>query len=223
MTLAGDAAYFVSLLASRRDRQYAWRWWRSRAPYSTIELRVPWLVFAAIDTLAAIDFNGKSVFEYGSGGSTLFWLDRGARCVSVEHDVQWYEQFRHRIAGVANLDYRLIPPRATTKRREADDPDGYRSATDPRLDFREYCEAIDQFGDQLFDVILIDGRARPSCIKHASRRLAPNGILVVDNADRDYYFARTATHLASLERTDYRGPGPIVAARWETRIYRRAA
>ncbi|MES1224680.1 MAG: hypothetical protein ABUT20_54815, partial [Bacteroidota bacterium] len=36
-------------------------------------------------------------------------------------------------------------------------------------------------------LILIDGRARTSCIKHAVGKLKPSGFLILDNAERKYY------------------------------------
>jgi hypothetical protein len=47
---------------------------------------VPWYTYPAIDYLRQLDFSDKTVFEYGSGYSTLFWASAARRVVSVEED-----------------------------------------------------------------------------------------------------------------------------------------
>lgn len=37
---------------------------------------IPWFTYPAIEYLSHLDLSGCSVFEYGSGFSTLFWLQR---------------------------------------------------------------------------------------------------------------------------------------------------
>ena len=54
------------------------------------------------------------------------------------------------------------------------------------LDFSTYVAAIDGV-DGAFDVIVIDGRAREACLQRAVTRLAPDGLIVFDNVDRQRY------------------------------------
>lgn len=55
------------------------------------------------------------------------------------------------------------------------------------LNFETYVKSIDKFPDNYFDLIIVDGRARPSCIKHAMNKVKTGGVLLIDNADRTYY------------------------------------
>src|SRR5687768_912204 len=55
---------------------------------------VPWYTYPAIEYLRQLDFSDKTVFEYGSGNSTLFWGASAKRVVSAEEDERWYETLR---------------------------------------------------------------------------------------------------------------------------------
>ncbi|UXE63192.1 MAG: hypothetical protein KA717_11320 [Woronichinia naegeliana WA131] len=92
---------FIVKLCLKKPAQcrYLWRWFKSLPDNYLIENQLPWLVFAAIDFLEDLDLKGKKVFEYGSGGSTLFWLRKGANCVSLEHDRSWYEKMKPLLEG----------------------------------------------------------------------------------------------------------------------------
>jgi predicted O-methyltransferase YrrM len=52
------------------------------------------------------------VFEYGSGGSTLFFGERAKVLVSVEHDREWYKVLKQHLEkrGLRNVEYLLAEP-----------------------------------------------------------------------------------------------------------------
>ena len=209
-----DLAFLLCLVRDPGQRRHALRWWRSRRRDWLLERRLPWLVFDAIERLTALELRGRRVFEYGSGGSTLFWQSRGAHCVSIEHDAEWFATTRARIADTPAVDYRLILPEEREEMGAADpaDPEGYASDDVPTRgkSYRRYVSAIDAFPDGHFDVVLVDGRARPSCLKHSAPKVAPRGVLVLDNSDRPYYLERTRGFLAEFREVRYSGACAIV-------------
>ncbi|HUP59025.1 MAG TPA: hypothetical protein VNA69_01250 [Thermoanaerobaculia bacterium] len=215
--------FAVSLLARRSEARQALRWWRGRAPDYPLRARIPWVVYPALDALERRDLAGAKVFEYGSGGSTLYWVRRGAaQIVSVEHDPAWYDRFHLQTRQWEAIDLRLVRPEQESAENDDDagDPLAYRSAEPSYrgLRFRRYARTIDEYPDASFDVVMIDGRARPSCIMHAAPKVARGGLLIIDNADRDYYFARTAPFLSGFLSHRFEGPGPVNAMRWATVI-----
>jgi hypothetical protein len=225
MPSLGEIAFFVRLLASRRDRGDAMRWWRGRRSDFPLNAAIPWIVFRAIDYLETCDLRQSLVFEYGSGGSTLFWLRKGAaRVMSVEHDRGWFEAMQKRVAGkpvdLCLAEAELDGTAAGAKRA---DPGAYTSA-DPsfqRHRFTSYVRQIDAFPDETFDVVLIDGRARPSCVVHSAPKVKPGGLLILDNADRDYYLLESAPSLRGFSRQTFDGATPGAAARSTTAIFTR--
>jgi hypothetical protein len=69
------------------------------------------------------------------------------------------------------------------------DPAHYSSADESSSgkNFKNYASFIDKFENEYFDVILVDGRSRPSCIMHSIPKLKKGGYLILDNSDRSYY------------------------------------
>lgn len=183
----------------------------------TVTLRLPWINYAAIDCLAERLRPGDRVFEYGCGGSTLFFLDLGLRVISVEHEEEWLSRVRELAnTGDAATAWQgfLRQPRAgagVPSPRDLADIDGYRSANRrfAEFSFEDYAGAIDTFPDAHFDLVLVDGRARPSCVKHSARKVRPGGLLLLDNTERSYYLDRSPACLPGWRKVlDSFGPTP---------------
>ena len=155
--------------------------------------QMPWISFAAIEFLKNILNKNMIVFEYGAGGSTLFFSSRVKSVVSVEHDPAWY---RNVIAAIDNLnisncEIKLSEPisvSACTDNNVAD-PNLYVSGDKnyQGMSFKKYASSIDMYPDDYFDVVLIDGRSRPSCYKHAKKKIKFGGFIILDNSETDYY------------------------------------
>jgi hypothetical protein len=189
----GAAAAGVLDAWDRRARESrGWCWSRSLlAVYDfddLVALDVPWWTFAASDRID--DFlrsrPGSRVFEWGSGASTVWLAKRAATVVAVEHDQSWSEMVGRALP--ANARVQFVPPQPI-----AGQPHPVRSAKAgfENLDFAAYTEQIDVEGGH-FDVIVIDGRARETCLPRALDHLAPGGVIVFDNVDRARY--REAIH-----------------------------
>ncbi len=205
-----DLIFAARLALDPRYTRYVFRFLRSMRPDHLLRTPEPWLVFAAIDVLDRMDLRGARVFEYGSGGSTLYWLKRGASCVSIEHNPAWYAMLSERLGSAADVDYRLVLPVPGDPGADPSDPDAYASdeVSHRGLNFRDYCTQIDEFSDKSFDIVVIDGRARTSCIKHAASKVRRGGLLIVDNDERPHYFPRTGQYLRDYERRSLTGPVP---------------
>lgn len=218
-----ELIFAAQLAVNPRYTRYTLRFLRSMKPDHLLRAPEPWLVFAAIDVLDAMDLRGARVFEYGSGGSTLYWLKRGASCVSIEHDPAWYAMLRDRLGSAADVDYRLVLPVPGEPGADPADPDAYVSdeVRHRGLNFRDYCTQIDEFSDESFDIVVIDGRARNSCIKHAASKVRRGGLLIVDNNDRPHYFARTGQYLRDYDRLLLTGPVPSTPMMASTAILTR--
>lgn len=178
-------------------REYYTRWKESLEPgHNSIADRQPWITFPSIDLLKDKLDQRSKVFEYGGGGSTLFFLDHAGEVVTVEHDGEWFYKLEAiiRSDNDSSLKWKghFIKPEALAPGVHPDvsNPDDYFSAdvNFQKATFKNYAGKIDEFTNDYFDVVLVDGRVRPSCIKHAIPKLKKGGWLVVDNSDRDYYF-----------------------------------
>ena len=202
-------------------------WKRSMQGGTTaLEDAAPWITFAARRFLDAHLPAGASVLEYGSGGSTLFFGGRAGHVISIEHDPQWFELVAARLRerGYTHCECLLVPPEhAPADGTTPDDDRGYRSAFEEYRDhtFRRYAEAADGYEDGSMDLVVVDGRARPSCIRHAHSKVKPGGYLMLDNAERDHYRSAVQRHLGTWRQYEFHGFGPYDPVVWKTTFWQR--
>ena len=189
-------------------------WARTNRPrQSPVSQSLPWLNFALIDVLDGwLERRPRRVFEWGAGGSTLYYARRSAAVVTVEHDAVWTARVAAEIRrlGLDTVDLRHVP-----------EDEGTRPLPPPQPPQRagklqKYGTYVDQIRTDgvAYDLIQVDGRARVECVAAARDHLAPGGLLVVDDVDKP---GRMADVRALLDggwgvwRTW--GPGPSSGAR----------
>ncbi len=124
---------------------------------------LPWLSYSAIAFLDEKLNKDMSVFEYGSGMSTMYFRDRVKFIKSVEHNKGWYDNVKNGLKD-SNSDIMYIPL----------DEDG------------DYCRAA-QRDSEKYDIILVDGRDRINCCKQSIKSLKDSGIFIFDDSDREEY------------------------------------
>jgi len=195
-----------------------------------MSLGLPWVTFIAIERLRAHLRPGMKIFEFGSGGSTLFFIRQGAIVCSVEHEKAWHERVMLELASqqVSGHSVRLVSPElaADGSLGNPSDPEAY-STSDAvwrKHSFHNYVTSIDSYAPETFDVILVDGRARPACLRHALSQLKRGGLLVLDNSERvEYARAMALADQMKWPRTDFIGPGPCNRYFWRTTIWQRTS
>ncbi len=168
--------------------------WRKTRKKSADNLltHYPWLAFGAIDFLEQWLHKEMNVFEYGSGSSTLFFAKRVNSVISIDHNKDWFKngEASKLKYHLHNVQYLLREPQPRQiESGQCNNPDLYLSCMGEyaNYSFEQYVKSIDSFPDAYFDLVVVDGRARPSCLKHAVNKVKVNGILLLDNADRNYY------------------------------------
>jgi hypothetical protein len=177
---------------------------------------VPWWTFAASDRVSAFLASrpGARVFEWGSGASTV-WLSRRAGSVtSVEHDAAWAELVEPILPE--NASVQVVPPRPASGApdEELSEKPGFQG-----LDFAPYVAALDSTPG-LYDLVVVDGRARNACFHRAVSRLAPGGVLVFDNVDRARYRTAIATSPVPVDVEWTRGLTPALPYPTRTALVR---
>jgi predicted O-methyltransferase YrrM len=156
----------LRLLGELRERG----WQRSVRERRAVDGRgqpQPWMNYGTISMLDGFIEPDTRIFEYGSGLSTV-WLARRSRQVhAVEHDQFWFDSYLTH-AGRSGAKVRHVPSTGDKFYAPGDDP---------------YVNAPASAGEQAFDLIIIDGWARCSCLLRAPDLLAPDGMIVLDDAD----------------------------------------
>jgi hypothetical protein len=194
---------------------------------NSVSEEMPWITFGAIDHLNTVIRSDMNVFEYGSGGSTLFWASRVKTIVSVEHDKGWFEKMQAALPAAQSdrIRYLLAEPQKDPafNSKSFENPDDYIS-DDPHyhgMNFEAYAKKIDAWPDGHFDVIVVDGRARPSCIKHAIPKLKRNGWLLIDNSDRLYYLKPFDLKRPEWKEFRFEGPVPFMKEFSRTTLFQK--
>ncbi len=161
---------------------------------NSLNNQLAWLSFEAIDYLDQYLKPEHRVFEYGGGGSTLFFLNRAGSVATVENNDVWVQLLKSEIAPNSNKNWQVFAIKGTAvagqEEKDPADPDAFatNNPTERHLNYEQYARCIEQFPKGYFDVVLVDGRARPSCLKCAIQYVKPNGLLIMDNMERKYYW-----------------------------------
>ena len=155
--------------------------------------RCPKYTLPVIEYLDGIDFQKANVFEFGVGGSTLWWLKRCSTVTAVDTSAEWIDKVRND-ATINQENAQLL----------------HRSSSLAPFSINEK-----ELRHTLFDVILIDGSfSRYDAAVASVDHLAKGGIILLDDAD---WYSKTAQYLRSqnLIQVDFHGfkPGDGAAAR----------
>lgn len=145
---------------------------------------LPWVTYSFIDFIKTRLNKNLSVFEYGSGNSTLFYAKHVQKVVSVEHDEAWYHKIVKEKAANAEMIFTALATGG------------------------EYSKKAVLLGEK-FDVIIVDGRDRVNCCKNSVEALSPSGVLVLDDSERDFYQpARTFLQEKGFKEMPFTGVSP---------------
>lgn len=161
---------------------------------SPLDLELPWFSYGAIDFLMTFLRPEMAVFEFGSGGSTIFFARRCSQVDSVEDDPVWAARVRERATqlGLTNVRIAQCP-------FDFVNPEGFAKSA-----------YLGQVRQGLYDVIVVDGAdndytIRPLCFRVAENQIKPGGIIVVDDSWR-YTDLRTAHRGRRLQVFESVGP-----------------
>jgi tRNA A58 N-methylase Trm61 len=102
------------------------------------------------------------IFEFGAGNSTLYYAKRVASVTAVEHNASWYDKIKSNLPANVNLLYKELKY------------DG------------DYCRAA-LVNSKTYNMVIVDGRDRVNCLKNSLQALAQNGVVILDDSQREEY------------------------------------
>lgn len=126
---------------------------------------LPWIPFAAARFIETTILTPESrVFEWGSGGSTVWWAKHSGFFVSVENRANWHAKVE-----------------AALRKHGVEDKCEYLLRPKNKNGFADYISAIDPY--EPFDIVFVDGRERAACLERAKAKVKLGGYVVLDNPD----------------------------------------
>jgi predicted O-methyltransferase YrrM len=154
---------FEERTRERLEKFLSPRWVAARVSLAIYERRFPDVPSLARDAVKIIEHcidETQTGFEWGSGNGTLWLLERSKSLTSVEHDRAWADSVQRKLenAGIDNADYRHVEEGG-------------------------YVDVIDEFPDEHFDYVIVDGIYQDLATWKSIRKLRSGGMLVVDNVN----------------------------------------
>lgn len=158
---------------------------------------IPWCTYPFIKFIEPRLKKDFTVFEYGSGNSTIWYAKKVKQIISVENDEAWFKVISKILPANAKLIY------------IKSDIDG------------EYCRSVIKQNIK-FNIIIIDGRDRINSIKFSVNQLTDDGIIVFDNSQIEKYKeGLNLLNSMNFKKIDFIGPLPIVSHNNQTSIFYR--
>jgi hypothetical protein len=198
--VASKPIWIKSLVLAPKSFNYAYIRYRILRPllkgyykiFNLFHPHSPWTTPASILFFSKVLTKEMTGLEYGSGRSTVFFAKKLKNLVSIEHHTDWYEKVKLLLAEkeLNNVEYLLIPEQqqaAVNKDLDLETELKKLDGTEPRQEFYDYYERVNNYADDYFDFVLIDGRARVKCGLNAMNKLKNGGIFVLDNSERPRY------------------------------------
>jgi predicted O-methyltransferase YrrM len=192
-------SHLAIVVAMMRRPKHALTWFHDRvARESPAAQGLPWIAMPCVDFLDGYLQPGRRVLEFGGGGSTAYFLNKGCFLTTVESDEGWAQDLRQRVGEIPDAKdrwaLRFVPA------KDNDDPL-----------IAQYVAQVAEGGP--WDVVLVDGWSRIVCLQAAKSRIKPGGILILDNADQEQ-FRDVPKMMEGWLRREFRGLG--VARSWVT-------
>lgn len=175
-------------------------WMESRylfQPMNKKKKPIPWFTYSSIHFLNQKINNSMSVFEFGSGNSTIWFASKVKEVVSIEHDSKYFSEVKNKLLSFSNVDYRLA-----------------------KLG-KDYHQQVLNFNNK-FDIIIIDGRERVQCAINCIQALKEDGVIIWDNSDRiEYIEGYDFLKDQGFKKIDFIGLGPISHSESQTTLFYR--
>lgn len=188
----------VSMNSSGYLKEIGWiNSFKNKMPLDKDSNPLPWVTYGFIDFISERLNNDMCIFEYGSGNSTLWYSSKVRSVISVEHDRNWYNSIQSQMPKNVSINYKKL------------EYDG------------DYCKFSNTINESL-DIIIVDGRDRVNCIKNALNNINDDGIIVLDDSEREAY-KEGIEFLTNnnFKRIDFWGISPGVFFKKNTTIFYR--
>jgi hypothetical protein len=158
---------------------------------------LPWMNYSIISFMEQRFSKELSLFEYGSGNSTLFFSSFVGNVVSVECNREWYQYVLKTLPKNASL-----------------------ILCDP-FDSDTYSKIIQQQGKK-FDVVVVDAEDRINCLINAVESLTDKGVMILDDSKGDGWDSIIANLLSQgFKKLDFEGLKPGRTSGYRTTIFYR--
>lgn len=173
-------------LVSKRGFLKEMGWFKSVAtgiPSDKNGQPIPWWSYSFIYFLQDRLNTNMTVFEFGSGNSTLWLAKHVKHVISIETEKKWYEYLKD-----------IVPSNVELKH--------------VKFDWDDYYQEANSF-DQQFDIVIVDNRDRVRCTKFSVSALSSKGVIILDDSENpSFQEARDYLSEGGFMSLDFIGTDP---------------
>ncbi|MGE3613201.1 MAG: hypothetical protein AB7G20_07000 [Sulfurimonas sp.] len=186
----------VSMNSSGYLKEIGWiNSFKNQMPMDINSSPLPWVTYGFIDFVSERLNKTMDVFEYGSGNSTLWYGKKVNYVTSVEHDISWFEKIKNKMPNNVNINYEELIYNG---------------------DYSKFPTKL----DKKFDIVVIDGRDRVNCIKNSINCIKEDGVIVLDDSEREVYLNGMKFLLENnFKKIDFWGISPGLFYKKNTTIF----
>jgi hypothetical protein len=172
--------------------------YKTKQSINALSKPIPRTTYPFIDFIVERLNKEITLFEYGSGNSTLFWAERVKEVNSVEHSSEWFKLISDKTAHLKNVEIKY---------------------TDAAKD--SYSDAIKLFSKK-YDFIMVDAIYRIDCMKASLDYLTKIGVVILDDSEREEYREGIEFIVNNgFRRIDFWGIAPTILFKKCTTIFYR--
>ena len=150
-----------------------------------------------VDYICNLVSKENTLFEWGSGNSTIFFSGIAKSVSSVEHNYYWFNRVNEEIKErqINNVSLAWVRPNMPYRHFT----NGHSLLMDMRgVEFSSYINAINYFPERSYDFFVLDGRARPQCAEMALSFCHENTVVFM----QEFYRARYSIALEWYDMED---------------------
>jgi hypothetical protein len=135
--------------------------YRKKQPVDAENNPLPWMTHSFIHFIENRLTKEFSIFEYGSGNSTLYFASRVKFVTSLEHNEEWFQKMKKKIPSNVALTFNEFPS-------------------------EEYSSSVMRTKDK-YDIIIDDAMDRVNVIYNSIESLTVGGVFILDDSEREDY------------------------------------
>lgn len=142
--------------------------------------------------------NCKEILEYGSGGSTFYFIRKNKKIISVENNKTYFRYMKtfNVIKHYKNLNYQFIDTGESSNW-------GYPKNDNKKEAWpRYYKKAWEDLHIACPDIILIDGRFRVMCALEAIPYIDFSTIIIIHDFTERLYYSEALKYFDLIEKVD---------------------
>ena len=142
---------------------------------------LPWMTYPFIEFILTKLQPHHTIFEFGSGSSTLFFASKVQKVVALESNKKWREIMQIKLGEVGAKNVELV------LMEDALENPAYENFTQDYIAKSKSFASDLQNKKEKFDFIIVDSLKRFACAQNSIEAIKTDGAIILDDSERPNY------------------------------------